>query len=133
MNPVRAREALAAATDVARATAGLNLMILFGSRARGNHGAGSDWDFGYQGTPALDVTGLMTALVSALRSDRIDLVDLDKASGLLRFAAARDGLVVFETTPHLGDRFRFDAAQFWCDAAPALMRGYQDVLDGLKP
>lgn len=132
MDAVRAQEAIAAATDLARATAGLELLLLFGSRARGDHAAGSDWDFGYLGTPALDVTGLMTGLVRVLGSDRVDLVDLHRASGLLRYAAARDGLVIFETTPGLGDRFRLEAAQFWCDAAPVLTRGYEDVLAGLK-
>jgi predicted nucleotidyltransferase len=132
MSAIRAREAMTVAADVARAAAGLELLMLFGSRARGDDAAGSDWDVGYLGTPALDVTGLMTALVSVLGSDRVDLVDLRRASGLLRFAAARDGFVVFETAPGVGDRFRLEAARFWCDAAPVLMRGYEDVLAGLK-
>jgi len=133
MDAVRAREAMTAATEVARAAAGLELLMLFGSRARGDDATGADWDFGYFGTPLLDVTGLMTALVGALGSDHVDLVDLRRASGLLRYAAARDGLVIFETMAGLGDRFRLEAAQFWCDAAPVLMRGYEDVLAGLKP
>jgi hypothetical protein len=58
----------------------------------------------------------------------VDLVDLQRASGLLRYRAARDGLLVYEAEPRLGERFRLDAAQFWCDAAPVLRRGYEGVL-----
>lgn len=106
--------------------------MLFGSRARGDAAANADWDLGYVGTPALDVVGLLTALVDVLGTDRVDLVDLCRASGLLRYAAARDGRVVVEATPGLGDRFRLEAARFWCDASPVLMRGYEDILAGLK-
>jgi len=101
---------------------------LFGSRARDASRDGSDWDFGYLATPDVDPEALRGRLADALESDRIDLVDLERASGLLRYRAARDGQVVFESRRDLGDRFRLEAAQFWCDAAPVLRRGYEEVL-----
>jgi hypothetical protein len=66
-----------------------------------------------------------------LGSDRVDLVDLARASGLLRFRVARDGDVLHESRIGLADRFRLDAATFWCDAAPVLRAGYESVLADL--
>ncbi|HSF42194.1 MAG TPA: nucleotidyltransferase domain-containing protein, partial [Thermoanaerobaculia bacterium] len=34
-------------SELARQSPGLHLLILFGSRARGDDHLGSDWDFGY--------------------------------------------------------------------------------------
>jgi predicted nucleotidyltransferase len=111
--------------------AGLKLLLLFGSRARGTGTASADWDFGYLATDDVDVSGLLARLVTATDSDRVDLVDLTRASGLLRHRAAQDGLVVFEVEPGSADRFRLDAARFWCEAAPVLARAYDDLLAGL--
>ena len=110
--------------------------MLYGSRARGSHTARSDWDFGYIATSPFDPEVLLARLLAALETDRIDLADLDRANGLLRFRTARDGIVVFEPQAGIADRFRLAAAQFWCDVAPLLERGYDDVLarlDGASP
>jgi predicted nucleotidyltransferase len=112
---------------------GVDVLMLFGSRARGEAGAGSDWDFGYLASPALDLQGLIAILTEAVGSDRVDAVDLQRASGLLRYRAARDGVVLVETAPGTADRFRLEAARFWYDAAPILERGYRDVLAELGP
>src|SRR3972149_1487614 len=65
--------------DMARQADGLELLVLFGSRARGDAHAASDWDFGYLATPTADITGLLAALVEIAGTDRVDLVDLDPA------------------------------------------------------
>jgi predicted nucleotidyltransferase len=114
-----------------RARPGLNLLLLFGSRARGDAAPGSDWDFGYLASDTFDAAACVGALVEAVGSDRVDLVDLDRASGLLRYRAAREGRIVYEACPRLGERFCLEAAQFWCDAAPVLEQGYDEVLAGL--
>ena len=107
---------------------GVDVMMLFGSRGRGDAHARSDWDVGYLADRDIDVPALLAAIVEIVGSDRVDLVDLQRASGLLRYRAARDGLLVYEAHPRLAERFRLDAAQFWCDAAPVLRRGYEGVL-----
>lgn len=122
---------LDAVTATAQATVGLDLLLLFGSRARGDARPGADWDFGYLANDGADVPGLLAALVEVLESDRIDLVDLGRASGLLRYRAACDGLLVYEATCDLFDRYRLRAAQFWCDNAPVFERGYEEVLEAL--
>jgi predicted nucleotidyltransferase len=112
----------------ARHAQGLELLMLFGSRARDEAHAGSDWDFGYLATPAADVTRLLSTLVEITGSDRVDLVDLARAGGVLRFRAARDGQVLYERAPGLGNTFRLEAAHFWCDMAPVFGPAHADVL-----
>lgn len=123
-------------TDALRAAAGaatsLEVLFLFGSRGRGDAHAHSDWDFGYLAGPGFDVEGLLTTLVLAVGSDRVDLVDLARASGLLRYRVARDGVVILERTSGAADRFRVEAIQFWCDAGPAIEREYAHILDAGK-
>ena len=124
---------LDAVAATAQATVGLDLLILFGSRARGNARPGADWDFGYLADEVADVPALLAALVEVLDNDHIDLVDLGRASGLLRYRAACDGLLVYEARSDLFDRYRLQAAQFWCDNAPVFQLGYEDVLEALRP
>ncbi|HTY50147.1 MAG TPA: nucleotidyltransferase domain-containing protein [Steroidobacteraceae bacterium] len=126
--PPITRDALA---DRAQATPGLDLLLLHGSRARGGASAGSDWDFGYLGDERLDAAVLLAGLVDTLHDDRIDLANLATAGALLRYHAARDGEVLFESRPGLSGQFRLAAIGFWCDAQPLLQPGYQAVLDRL--
>src|SRR5476651_344116 len=110
-------QAMDALAQAARTMDGLELLMLFGSRARTDARSGSDWDFGYLATSAFDVAALLGVLVDIVGSDRVDLVDLQRASGLLRYRAACDGRLIYEARPGLGERFRLEAAQFWCDAS----------------
>jgi predicted nucleotidyltransferase len=114
--------------ETASATPGLTLLLLFGSRARGDAGTASDWDFGYIGSGIFDPDRLLPVLLSTLGSDRVDLVDLQRAGGLLRFRAARDGRPVYEAEPDAFARFWLDAVLFWCDVAPIVQRGYDAIL-----
>ena len=119
-----------------RATAarpGLDLLVLFGSRARGDFRADSDWDFGYQAVPDFDPLALAADLGRVLATDRIDLADLRRAGGLLRYRAARDGRVVLETRPGLFEDFWLAAVGFWCDAAAILAPAHEGVLERLGP
>jgi predicted nucleotidyltransferase len=115
----------------ASAHAGLNLLLLHGSRARGDAHAQSDWDFGYVADDRLDPEALRADLVRALGSEHVDLVDLDRASAQLRFRAARDGRVVYSLDSRQYPRFWHKAVTFWCEAGPVLRRGYADLLDDL--
>lgn len=116
---------------VAAATPGLHLLVLHGSRARGDAHARSDWDLAYQASPAFDVDALLAALADCLKADWIDLVDLDRAGALLRHRVASDGVVLFERESGRFDRFRLDAVHTWCDLAPVLEPLYARVLDTL--
>lgn len=121
-------DVLARVRDLAARVPGLELLVLFGSRARGDVHGRSDWDFGYVAGPGVDLSGLLATLVEITGHERVDLVDLRRASGVLRYRAARDGLVIFELHAGLANRFRLEAAHFWCDMAPILRPAYEDVL-----
>jgi predicted nucleotidyltransferase len=111
---------------------GLRLLVLFGSRARGDSHARSDWDFGYLGDERVDPVTLVAALVDSLGTDRVDLTDLARAGALLRYRAAAEGHPVYAADPAAFEDFWLEAVSFWCDAAPILRTGYTDVLDRLR-
>jgi len=110
---------------------GVRLAVVFGSRARGDTTAASDWDVGILAGADLDHERLLADLVRALGTERLDLVDLAGAGALLRFRAARDGVAVFERTPDAFARFWLEAVDFWCDAGPLIRAGYEAVLTDL--
>jgi predicted nucleotidyltransferase len=115
--------------EIARRHRGLQLLVLFGSRARGEATARSDWDLGYLGEPSLDRDGLLADLVASAGTEAIDLVDLDRAGGLVRFRAARDAVVLFEAGDGTFARFWFDAVSYWCDMGPIIRAGYEGILE----
>ncbi len=112
--------------------AGLRLLVLFGSRARGDAAPGADWDLAFLADSGFDPDALMADLALGLASDDIDLVDLSRAGAQVRFRVARDGLIVHEAMPGEFGRFWVDAVSFWCDAAPVLERAYEGVLSRLS-
>lgn len=110
----------------------LRLLVLFGSQSRGDATKESDWDFGFIANPNFDSDSLYTDLVLILKTEKIDLVDLSHANGLLRFRAARDGMVLFEKTKNEYEKFWLQAVNFWCDAGPMIRSGYDAILGRLK-
>ena len=74
-----------------------------------------------------DPDRLLGVLVDSLKSDRVDLVDLSRAGGQLRYRAAADAKVIVERDGEFA-RFWFDAVSFWCDMGPLIRRGYDAVL-----
>src|SRR5690242_17156326 len=85
--------------DLARRYPGLELLVLFGSRARGDSHSRSDWDFGYLAAQGFDPAEFLARLVLLLGTDRIDLVDLKRTNGILRFRVAAEGQALFESRP----------------------------------
>jgi predicted nucleotidyltransferase len=113
----------------------LRLLVLHGSRARNDATAGSDWDFGYLargGNGKIDELGLRLSLSRAVGTDQIDLADLSRASGLLRYLVARDGLLVYESNAGIFDVFRVRAATFWCDVSRIVADEHDAILADLR-
>ncbi len=111
----------------------LRLLVLFGSRARTDARPASDWDLAYVASDGLDPDALLLDLVRALGTDRVDLVDLERAGAQIRYRAAAEGRVVHEARPGAFAEFWLAAVDFWCDAEPVLRSGYADVLARLRP
>lgn len=97
----------------------IRLAVLFGSVARGEDAAGSDWDLGVllEGGSVDRLWDVEIAAVGALRRT-VDLVDLHRAPPLLRFEIARDGVVLVEREPGEWTRFKARAMLDWWDWAP---------------
>jgi len=124
---------LAAALRDRPAVVGVGLLVLHGSRARGDARPGSDWDFGYladtrDDAPAPEPADVVADLTAVTGTDAVDLAT---ASALLRFRAARDGVALIETRPDAFLDFRLEAVQFWCDAGTVIRAAQADVLASL--
>jgi predicted nucleotidyltransferase len=118
--------------DLGRKFPELRLLVLHGSRARGTHHSGSDWDFGYLADPGLDDLGLRMRLSLALETDDIDLVDLARASSVLRYRAAGEGKPILERSAGEFERFALDAILFWLDVEPVLRKAHAELLERLE-
>jgi hypothetical protein len=92
----------------------------------------SDGDLAYLAEPGLDVLGLNLALTTVLGTDLVDLVDLATATGLLRYRATRDGLVLVERGADVLSAFRLEATLFWCDVEPVVRAAQGRVLSALR-
>lgn len=107
---------------------GLDLLVLLGSRATGTAHERSDWDVGYLGGEELDPLRLAAAVAEAVGSDDVDVVDLARASAVLRQDASTDGRLLHERVPGAFLDFRVEATTFWCDVEPVLREAHAAVL-----
>jgi predicted nucleotidyltransferase len=109
----------------------LTLAVLHGSRARGDARPDADWDVGVLSDCPPDLPTLVAGLTAILGTDAVDVVDLRTASALLRFRAARDGIVLVEKPVGAFEGFQLEAVRFWCDAGPVIRAAQDEVLAGL--
>lgn len=95
----------------------LKILVLFGSRARGEADPSSDWDFAFLLEPDRATErqpfwfpgcDLIEPLCKVLQvaDDAIDLVDLNTCSDIVAHFVARDGQVIYEKTPGEFAHFR---------------------------
>jgi predicted nucleotidyltransferase len=111
----------------------LRLAVLFGSAAQGHLRADSDLDVGIVPQDRhLPLTRELTLQAHLERACRrhVDLVRLDRASTLLRWEAARHGVMILADPPREFSRFVEDAAlahadflTAFCQAAERFRRG----------
>jgi predicted nucleotidyltransferase len=99
--------------------AGVELLVLFGSAARGATRPSSDLDLGVLFRPSrADREAGMETVARAVRGGReVDLVDLEEADPLLLREVAEDGRPVFEARPRVFEEFRVRAVKRYFDTA----------------
>lgn len=112
---------------------GLDLVVLHGSRARDDASPTSDWDFAFMGDDTVDVGQLTVDLTDATEGGAVDVADLRRAGGLLRYRVARDGVVLFDRNGQAFEAFVIAALRFWFDATPTLNRAYDQLLTEAAP
>lgn len=115
---------------LAQETAGLRLLVLVGSHARGEARERSDIDLAMIADDRLDLGRFIGEVTIALQTDDVDVADLDRANGLFRYEAARDGRLI-NGDQEEWNAFRFAALTFWYDAGPTIMRVYEQRLASL--
>lgn len=93
----------------------LKLVLLFGSAAQDRLGKQSDIDIGFLYREAVNILDLTTRVICLLGRDDVDVVNLGLASPLLKFSAARNGLVLFEDTPGVFHEFYSRAFREYAD------------------
>jgi len=94
---------------------GLQFVLLFGSIVQRNMHKRSDIDLAFLFHGPVDILALTNKVSGLLRSDRIDVVDLRRASPLLKFSAAKEGRLLYERSPGLFNAFRSLAFRRYVD------------------
>lgn len=96
----------------------LKMLVLFGSRARGDNHAKSDWDFAALYDEEIqkerikdnawawfEVPGLLSEIFG-IPDSQVDVVELNKTSSLIAHFVARDGKLLYEQESGEFERFR---------------------------
>ena len=83
----------------------LRLVLLFGSAASGRTHRGSDIDLAFLFDAPPDILELTNDVTRLLHTSTVDVVDLQRASPLLTFAAVQGGTVLFERSPGIFNEF----------------------------
>lgn len=112
---------------------GLRLVLLFGSAATGRLHGRSDIDIAFLFDKPMDILGLTNRVIRLLRTDNVDVIDLRRASPLLKFAAAKEGSLLYERSPGLFREFcslafrRYVDTRKLRDARNRTTRGFLDA------
>lgn len=110
-------------TSFAKARPYIDAVFLYGSVARGEAAGGSDLDLGVLLTHeaslhGVDVTRLISDLMSVFGREDIDVAILNNASALLVHRVARDGHVLYATSNRVVAEFHIRAIQQYEDTRP---------------
>lgn len=90
------------------------LAYLFGSLSRGQAGHDIDLAILAQSEPAFR---LRAAITNCLETERVDLVDLQRASPVLRFEILRTGQLLYTADQALSERFELATLRLYRDTA----------------
>src|SRR5262245_15025018 len=103
--------------DLERVNPSIELVVLFGSTAKGRTRSRSDLDIAMRGDEPLDLDALYVVLAPRLGTERLDMVDLRTAGSVLAFEVARHGRPLYERDAGAFRRFQALASRRYCDTA----------------
>ena len=91
------------------------LVMLFGSAATGMVHKKSDIDLGFLFDDQVDILELTNRVIRLLHTDSVDVIDLRRASPLLKYSAVKNGKVLFERSPGTYNTFASLAFRMYVD------------------
>ena len=124
-SPEEIRERLAPLFD----HEGLQLILLFGSAATGKLHRRSDIDIAFLFDKTVDILELTNKVIRLLRTDNVDVIDLRHASPVLTFVAAKNGKLLYESSPGFFHEFYSLAFRRYVDTGK-LRVARQDAIRG---
>ena len=101
--------------DLRAVAPSVELVVLFGSVARGRSRPDSDLDVALRCDGLADLDALYLLLAPRLATSLLDLVDLRRTGTLLGFQVARHGRVLYERDPGAFRSFQSLASRRYCD------------------
>ena len=101
--------------DLRAAAPSVDLVVLFGSVARGRPRPDSDLDVAVRCDGPADLDALYLLLAPRLATSFLDLVELRRAGSLLAFQVARHGRLLYERDPGAFRSFQSLASRRYCD------------------
>ena len=101
--------------DLRAVAPSVELVVLFGSVARGRSRPDSDLDVAVRCDGPADLDALYLLLAPRLTTSLLDLVDLRRTGSLLAFQVARHGQVLYERDPGAFRSFQSLASRRYCD------------------
>lgn len=99
----------------------LSLLLLFGSRAKGNERADSDFDIAYLSERKLDLmeeAKMICDLIEIFKSDKVDLTNIEKAPPLLMKHIFDDNKILFCADEKIYDTYRSYSLKRYMEAKP---------------
>ena len=114
LSPITSKSLIQSSAQLAEIIPSLKMLILFGSRARGDVRTNSDWDFAFlcdseqQSKSVLFDSEIYAILADLFRinDDQIDAINLVSCSPLLAHAIAQDGKLLYERDSDLFKVFK---------------------------
>jgi len=113
----------------------LKLILLFGSRATGKIHKESDYDVAYLPEKNLsfdDEVDINFQFTNIFKNDRVDTVDIRKASPLLLFGIFRQCQIIFKKDDLIFPTYRAYAFKKYLEAKPILLERFKKLSQRIK-
>ncbi len=94
---------------------GLQLVMVFGSTVSGKIHKKSDLDVAFLFDRPIDTVALTNKVINLLHTDNIDVVDLKRASPLLKYSIVKTGRLIYEKEVGLFNAFYSLAVRMYID------------------
>jgi len=94
---------------------GLRLVLLFGSAVSGKVHKQSDIDLAFLFDRPVDILSLTNRVIRLLHTDNIDVIDLRRASPLLKFSVIKNGSLLYERQIGMSNEFYSLAFRMYVD------------------